>query len=145
MGKIDKSNWPEGPWIEEVDELEWVDFLTGYKCLVIRHPEVGSLCGYVRVPEGHPLHGKNGDELMDIEVHGGVTYSGSRGKDGEWWLGFDCAHYMDYLPGVVAALMSANATDEITEVKRQEVYRNMAYCWEECMKLAVQLKRLQIK
>ena len=32
--------------------------------------------GYVAIPPDHPLHGKHYDTL-DIEIHGGLTYSGS--------------------------------------------------------------------
>jgi hypothetical protein len=54
---MDKSAWPDGPWKNEPDELEWHDQVTGYKCLVRRHPAIGTLCGYVGVPEGHTLYG----------------------------------------------------------------------------------------
>lgn len=56
---------------------------------------------YVRIPESHPLFGKFMDEV-DLDVHGGVTYSDnhlyiseSEKIDG-WFLGWDYAHYEDY-------------------------------------------------
>lgn len=68
------------------------------------HPDVGILCdwfcGYVVIPETHPLHRVEYDDTynsnMDIEVHGGLTYSGDHIlKSREWCLGFDCNHFMD--------------------------------------------------
>lgn len=57
----------------------------------------GYRCGYVRVPKGHPWHGKDWDEV-DCEVHGGLTFAEADvhcdkpGEDDAWWVGFDCAH-----------------------------------------------------
>lgn len=61
---------------------------------------MGFRCGYVRVPAGHPWHGKAYDDI-DADVHGGLTFAhpdtdcGKGGEDNAWWLGFDCGHYMD--------------------------------------------------
>ena len=63
-------------------------------------------CGYVRIPAGHPWHGKDYDDVETAggghpDVHGGLTFAehdtdcGKGGEDNAWWLGFDCAHYMD--------------------------------------------------
>lgn len=82
-------------------ELEWTS--SGLPCVVLYRPEKhleDYRCGYVGVPKGHPLYGKQYTEL-DIAVHGGLTFS-DRG-DGQyldrrhWWFGFDCAHYGDTL------------------------------------------------
>ena len=53
---IPKKDWPPGPWHDEPDELKWVDPETGYSCLLLRGPS-GSWCGFVGIPEGHPLYG----------------------------------------------------------------------------------------
>lgn len=61
---------------------------------------IGYRCGYVRVPLGHPWHGKDYDDI-DVEVHGGLTFAEmdadchKGGEDNAYWVGFDCAHYMD--------------------------------------------------
>lgn len=47
-----------GPWDDEPDELFWTDEKTGYECHFCRNHS-GALCGYVRIPESHPLHGVN--------------------------------------------------------------------------------------
>ncbi len=46
-----------------------------------------------------------------IEVHGGVTFAGEWEEFGGsdiWWFGFDCAHYMDLVPGLASGLSIAN-------------------------------------
>lgn len=61
---------------------------------------IGYRCGYVRLPLGHPWHGKHYDDLP-VEVHGGLTFSeadadcNKGGEDNAFWIGFDCAHCMD--------------------------------------------------
>lgn len=64
--------------------------------------------GYVLIPENHPLHGKDYEEI-DVIVHGGLTFSKlvdsgmieSWGLDtedeGKWCVGFDTAHFGDTL------------------------------------------------
>ena len=59
----------------------------------------GYRCGYVRVPKGHPWHGKGYDDV-EVSVHGGLTFAEpdehcGKGEDDAWWLGFDCAHLGD--------------------------------------------------
>jgi hypothetical protein len=60
----------------------------------------GYRCGYVRVPKGHPWHGKTWSELADVECHGGVTFAEpdkpcKGGPDDAHWVGFDCCHSWD--------------------------------------------------
>lgn len=66
--------------------------------------------GYVVIPEGHKLHGEHYDKI-DVDVHGGLTYSDELTEDrrnkmfpdiedehiGGWVVGFDCAHFGDDL------------------------------------------------
>jgi hypothetical protein len=57
-------------------------------------------CGYIRVPVGHPWHGKRADDI-GARAHGGVNFAkadvncGKGGADDAWWFGFDCAHAFD--------------------------------------------------
>ena len=65
----------------------------------IRHGVFGAPCGYVRVPEGHPLFGAGIDkaEASGIAAYGGITFAGELrdpNVDG-WWLGFDMGHAFD--------------------------------------------------
>ena len=71
----------------------------GFKWHVI-HNGQGYRCGYVRIPAGHPWHGKHYDDIA-AEVHGGLTFADADvpcdapGEDNDWWVGFDCAHAFD--------------------------------------------------
>jgi hypothetical protein len=64
----------------------------GLECAVVRGPI--SLCGYVKVPPGHPAHGKWYDDV-DVDVHGGLTFC-QLSEDG-MWFGFDCGHHDDFV------------------------------------------------
>lgn len=107
---VDKAGWPDGPWNEEPDRTEWTT-RAGLPAIAVRQGSGGHWCGYVGVPPGHPLHGKDysDESFPDLEVHCGITYASKcQGevchvpKPGEsddvWWLGFDCAHSMDLSP-----------------------------------------------
>lgn len=45
------------PWLNEPMRDEWIDPETGLECLVKRVSMAGHWCGYVCIPEDHPLHG----------------------------------------------------------------------------------------
>lgn len=92
-------------WLDEPDREEFEH--AGYKCLILRHDEMGHLCGYVGVPKGHLCYGKSRhympyEDLLSVSVHGGLTYSeegdGIYWALGYWWFGFDCAHAWDQVP-----------------------------------------------
>jgi hypothetical protein len=145
---VDKSTWGDGPWQAEPDKEQWADEVTGYACLVKRN-RGGALCGYVGVPQGHPWHGKDYDDV-GAEVHGGLTYADlcQEGPEGEtichvpapgepeplWWLGFDCAHYMDLSPGMAAELRGLGQDWPMMG----ETYKSIAYVKAECARLAQQ-------
>jgi hypothetical protein len=64
----DRSDWPAGPWDDEPDKVVWVDPKTGLDCMARRGP-LGAWCGYVGVPDGHPLHGvSHGDRDPQAEA-----------------------------------------------------------------------------
>ena len=134
---MDKTAWDDGPWTNEPDRKEWRD-ATGLPCLAHRHSVTGIWCGYVAVNSSHPAHGKDHED-MDVNVHGGLTYSAScQGKichvplpgepDDVWWFGFDCGHAYDLIPRF-----------PVHGLHREEVYRDLAYVEKECAKLARQL------
>jgi len=79
---------------------------------VSQHPAEKHYCGYVGVPQGHPLYGYSWYEPEEKrnfcpDVHGGLTYGDTDfpayrspevhtlGKLNYWWLGFDQHHDMD--------------------------------------------------
>lgn len=63
----------------------------------VTHNGMGYRCGYVRIPKGHPWHGKDYDDIA-ADVHGGLTFAEADmpcdkgAPDDAWWLGFDCGH-----------------------------------------------------
>lgn len=119
--------WGAGPWDDEPDSLDWTDEATGLLCYIVRNQHSGSLLGYVRVPTGHPCHGKHYDDI-DINAHGGLTFSGDKKRDGDYWIGFDCAHINDLIPGVRGFC------------ERDATYKNIAYVRRECESIARQIK-----
>lgn len=147
----DKSTWGPGPWQEEPDKIQWTDQRTGLPCLVVRSETLGNWCGYVGVPEGHPLHGKHyyHHRLRGINVHGGLTFSNTCGgkichvrEDGDpevWWFGFDCAHWMDFSPGLAALEVMRIPGLSFAPPDNDCVYRDLPYVQAECISLAKQL------
>lgn len=130
------------PWESEPDLADWIDEATQYRCVVLRHPTLRHLCGYVGVAVGHPAHGVAYDNVraLDddyIDVHGGLTYGASNQgypveHNGLWWLGFDCAHSGDVVPGLIPF-----------GGEEPGAYRDMAYVKAECARLAAELAALE--
>lgn len=68
---------------------------------VVRHSVFNCPCGYVELPKNHPLYGVNYTEYsddVDLNVHGGVTFSGKLFDIDGWFVGFDMAHAEDFDP-----------------------------------------------
>jgi len=156
------EDWGEGPWNNEPDRDVWVDELTDLDCMINRGPS-GAWCGYVGVGPDHPWHGMQYDDV-DVEVHGGLTYSQACEEGGEichvpwpnrehdiWWFGFDCAHAFDVTPKMDADLRELRTRvpdfpdrpfgegGRFGDVLR-ETYKDMAYVIGETLQLAQQLK-----
>lgn len=150
---IDKSAWGPGPWQDEPDKVVWVDQATNLDCMAVRNECGGNWCGYVAVPEGHPAHGKEYDDV-EAHVHGGLTYSGlcraqpwrptggichieQPGRpERVYWLGFDCAHGWDMCPGTQAIQAILGDDGE------GGTYRSLDYVVAQCESLAEQLARM---
>lgn len=148
----DKIAWGEGPWQSEPDKRQWADAATGLPCLIVRGP-FGALCGYVGVPQDHPLHGIDYDATgpQYFDVHGGLTFADGCGHgddpaqgichipgpgepDTVWWFGFDCAHYHDLAPSIRGWRLSVG----------DYPYRDLAYVTEQVAALARQLANVQV-
>lgn len=129
---------------EEGDEVDFEAF--GMPCYMLRVDKSGHWCGYVQVPKDSILFGKDANyceenseitlsdvakSINDIRVHGGLTYSGDRKKDGNWCFGFDCGHFGD-----LTHYMFEYDLDETA------VYRDKNYVINECKELAKQLKKI---
>lgn len=126
-----------GPWSSEPDgPVFWVDETTGYECAAARN---GSYvwCGYVRstAPQGQSASYDN----LDVHVHGGLTYGGTRFPEhGGFWYGFDCAHSGDYIPSM------HKYYDRIDRRKDTVIsqYRTLEFVKKECESVARQLKAI---
>lgn len=71
---------------------------------VTQHDILKHFCGYVVIPKDHRMYGKLFDEIDSyVNVHGGVTYAGE--QFGKYVVGFDCAHYEDFIPSLADAGM----------------------------------------
>lgn len=150
-----------GPWDDEPDKAQWIDEATDLDCLIVRN-HGGALCGYVGVQPGHPWHGKDYTDVPDVEVHGGLTFASlcqEGAEDGPgvchipepgrpanvWWLGFDCAHYMDVTPShdVLMGSLLKNLDDVQAVIDRAspygQTYRTFEYVQQECAGLAEQI------
>lgn len=147
----DKSTWGDGPWQNEPDKIHWIDEATDLDCLMVRN-HWGAWCGYVGVPPGHALHEKTwGDCAIDhLSVHGGITY-GDFCADGDqidgvchvpqpgrphnvWWLGFDCAHHRDLMPGGPQSVITRGVFRS-----PDSFYRDVKYVVSEVESLAKQI------
>jgi hypothetical protein len=141
--KVDRSRWSPGPWDGEPDKLVWRT-RAGLTGMAVRQGTHGGLCGYVALPAGHPLYGAHyhDDRLGGVRVHGGLTYAARCSghichepepgeSDDVWWLGFDCAHDGDQLPGdLIHPFLGHQGAGE---------YRDLGYVRDQVERLAGQL------
>lgn len=107
---------------------------------------LGFRCGYVRIPVGHPWHGKHYDKI-NADVHGGLTYSGDGGfkpgpdDDPQWWIGFDCGHAGDAADPELAAPVALRAFPP----RPGEVVRDQSYVEGECVRLCLQAAKAALE
>lgn len=161
---FNRSKWDKGEWDNESDFVQWIDPKTQLLCLMNRN-SFGAWCGYVGIPKGHRHYNEHYDSV-EANCHGGLTYSGERksvdnwedlditestigfsycnyGKKEYkdlWWVGFDCAHYMDGYPfNPIAMYKKLTGGSTLPTSNTGEIYRNEAYVRGECTKLAKQL------
>jgi hypothetical protein len=134
--------WGDGPWIQERDFLGFRTRV-GYQGEIFRNPQLGTLCGYVFVPEGHPAYGLGENGLEDIEIHGGVTYSSFAGDVKRLWrIGFDCGHVRDYIPGISNTTQKKFFGNHYGALGAS-VYRDWDYVVKEVESLARQLMKME--
>lgn len=165
MTENPKTKLPDGllAYLTEPDREAFVH--DGYTCVIIRHPDLKHLCGYVGIPKGHPLFGKDmeSDECNRLAVHGCITYSDNHlpltkpnKKPKYWWLGFDTAHGFDVIPELQGGLIPF--TEELLkklgiewpskeklmkimkENEKHSKYRTIEYVKQELIKLVAQVK-----
>ena len=76
----------------------------GYNYVIVsygNHP-----CAYIEIPKGYRFYEKSCGEI-DIDCHGGLTYCGFRdfGFGEKYYIGWDYAHYGDFLPALEFAFV----------------------------------------
>ena len=80
-------------------------------------------CAYVILRKGHVFNGTPYDDIP-VKCHGGLTYGatylkGVKLEDGEYVIGWDYAHYGDYMPdasGLQDKFKKWNTTEIVNEV-----------------------------
>lgn len=115
-------------YTDEPDEKDWEH--NGMSCALRRGPG-GHWCGYVRVKTDHLYHEVDYSDIENLDVHGGLTYSGHRlhdEQDDGWFFGFDCNHCWDLAPYSPSLFSDETAR-----------YRDIDYVTKETEKLAEQL------
>lgn len=151
--------WGKGEWVEEADFANFT--YKGINCMVRRifddpnnlaedeklfngcvpsYNSGGYLCGYIELPEGSIYSDKEYSDIP-IECHHGLTFKEYN------IIGYDCAHLGDYHPAIEN--LKKEISKELSSFnifsKRLEdsifipVYRNMAYCIEQCKSMVDQL------
>lgn len=115
----------------------------GYDFVCTAYPQ-GHRCGYVNIPRTHPWYGmKNYDEVMNVDVHGGITFNRldvkTRIRDyvNSRWIGFDCNHYNDAPDPEVQA--KHGYKDPIQPMNPHGVVRSLEYVIAECRRVCEQV------
>lgn len=139
----------------------------GLKCLVLRHKKMGHLCGYVQIPRGTLLWdelkkksprkvfrfgdrkissrtcGYDRKPLRGLDCHGGLTFSGPmhfyRARRG-LWVGFDCAHFTDLVPGLLRDLEACGI--DTSYHYESGTYKDLAFVEAQCRSLAKQISEV---
>lgn len=145
----DKKNWGDGPWQNEPDSFE--KEYKGYKYMGLRNV-LGAWCGYVQIPKGNQYYDKDYKDIEDLDVHGGLTYSGSCGIPDTFWIGFDCSHYLDYSPkGEISTQIARELIPKLKELDEayskllselnKKEYRTIEFVEDQLKELIDQIER----
>lgn len=126
----------------------------GFTCVIKRHPVLLSLGGYVLMPT--ETHFKENIHSV-VDVHGGITFVsevvnsnffghifGKKAKNREESLiiGFDCAHYGDYVPGYEPENMNGLMRElmgSLIIISDSDVYRNKDFVEQQLKSMVDQL------
>lgn len=148
----------DGVWMSEPDFMLWTCEETGYECIILRSTFSFSLCGYVGIPETHPLFSLhfNDDVFSEymrsgkFQAHGGLNFSSEavfsdhisqNFTKSKWFFGFDCSHLGDFSPAMKANHKKLNiASPFLNELANSGMYRDINYVKKEVISLAKQLK-----
>ncbi|WP_413936950.1 hypothetical protein [Nitrospira sp. BLG_1] len=132
-----KRTTTKGPWLNEPIEVCFKH--CGLLCVMLREDTLSHWRGYVRLPKMTEPTNFDSYEKCDqiLDVHGGITFADGVPRDqrpDEHWVGFDCAHYMDFVPKYEHFGVSLG--DDPTQ------WRDVNYVRSETERLAVQVSRL---
>lgn len=80
--------------------LLYKDNYKGYNFYIVSYGAYP--CTYIGIPKGNKYYGVSFSEVKDLNVHGGLTYSGVLLPHDErftdyWYIGWDYAHAGDYV------------------------------------------------
>jgi hypothetical protein len=138
---IEGNEWDLEPSMQSVEG-------DGYHVMVVRHPHLKTLNGYVGVDRSHPWFGEHFDnsKLRNVIVHGGLTFSQKGGFDNfkkkYWYLGFDTSHAGDLIPSMID-IAKKHGIPSLT--KSYETYRNFDYVLQQTVNLLEQVKEAKVK
>lgn len=93
------------------------------------------LCAAVSDEDGNNRVRKSIDVI--INCHGGVTFSGELKDQSGWWIGFDCAHYLD------AEIEPNTHWPELNFNDPEAVIRSLEFVVSQCESMASQLIKLK--
>ena len=128
-----KKNWGDGDWNNEPD-FQFFKY-NKHLCVVIRHPYLGHLLGYVLILKASKA-GNPEFDVHSLDVHGGITYASdnfyfkhrlpAEYQTGEFVaVGFDCAHYQDIIPSHGAMINSMSELKKKITQKQEEFLEGM--------------------
>lgn len=117
----------------------------GYKCVIKRMMYLGGqLNGYVRIPKASKFYDATKQDMgyddIPIECHGGLTFTGKLEDEpeDEFYIGFDTAHFQDYMP-----FMQFQLSQYFNHEHESETYKDINYVRKECRDIVDQLLVLE--
>jgi hypothetical protein len=113
----------------------------GLRAAVIKHNSyLTHRCGYVEVPQDHGLYNISYEEIFEyVDVHGGLTFSGSIPFEDSYWFGYDCAHSFDLATNVKERSLDYCINEcEILAKQLHETSLSLFYLWKKSGKLSVE-------
>lgn len=138
-------------WGERVGEPDaWSGEYLGFP-VYARRNSMGVWCGYIGLPTGHPWSGLS--DPHNVAVHGGISYAQKvlpltntvPSDHSARYLGFDCGHVGDFMPGFVPVEPGVDPLATATRIHATDdgfaVYRTLEYVQAELRSLAEQASR----
>lgn len=132
------------------EDYELINKYKNYKYAIWFHDTQGYRCGYVQVPENHPLYKKS---YMDLDIQSvSLTFSGHIKQLDGWFIGFDHHHIWDGIDedGICKIHGNDPNINDILEYARQmggnseyhSMFATMEDVEEECHRLIDELVKI---